>query len=264
MPCPFHSTRTRQQNSHIRASTSLDSSNNKRRLRTIEYKVIQARASRSSFALMMKVVQTAFLLDILVKFAAAQELVYCGQFPCIVPTKIACSVLVETYNFQGSCCSLADVNGTCTVTVAAAGTCLWRAKCGSCMRGVGCDKQYQTSSALPCTSSIYDVLNPASHFTAAPSCSSSPPTSPSLAPVLPTPLSPVPPITASPTIHPPSSSLTAQPSRTSDPPPTKSGVPSAQPSSSAPVSSSSPTRWPGFRIWVTMSTYFLAAILSIR
>mmetsp|Transcript_26392 Transcript_26392/g.57848 ORF Transcript_26392/g.57848 Transcript_26392/m.57848 type:complete len:184 (+) Transcript_26392:117-668(+) len=59
--------------------------------------------------------------------------VYCGTEPCIAPLRSSCEDMIQTYKFQGSCCSLEKIpaTGGCRVTVGF-GNCFWYPFCGDC------------------------------------------------------------------------------------------------------------------------------------
>jgi hypothetical protein len=86
---------------------------------------------------------------------------YCGPEPCIIPIPLPCKDFAESFNFEGTCCSLSsppDAEG-CQVTVAHEGTCLWLPKDNDCNKEeFGCNVIHTSGSVDDCPVSDFDVL----------------------------------------------------------------------------------------------------------
>jgi len=90
---------------------------------------------------------------------------YCGDKPCIEPTSMSCEEMIETYEFQGSCCSLEIIAATkgCRLTVSF-GNCFWYPFCGDCeeadQKGGGrCNNIFETNANIrPCPDGDYNPL----------------------------------------------------------------------------------------------------------
>jgi hypothetical protein len=89
--------------------------------------------TRLAMALPLVVVVALFAIQVQAQEGSATVKNYCGAKACIEPLNIPCEEMIETYKFQGSCCSLESVpqiNG-CRVTVSY-GNCFWYPWCGDC------------------------------------------------------------------------------------------------------------------------------------
>jgi len=90
---------------------------------------------------------------------------YCGAKPCIEPTSMSCEEMIETYEFQGSCCSLETISATkgCRLTVSF-GNCFWFPFCGLCEEddqkdGGRCNNVFETDANIrPCPEGDYNPL----------------------------------------------------------------------------------------------------------
>lgn len=82
-------------------------------------------------AVFLVLLSNAFFVD----YAKAQGTneVYCGAEPCIEAVRSSCEDMIQTYKFQGSCCSLEKIpaTGGCRITVGF-GNCFWYPFCGIC------------------------------------------------------------------------------------------------------------------------------------
>lgn len=105
---------------------------------------------------------------------------YCGTQPCIEPVRMSCDEMMERYEFQGSCCSLAVIpqTGGCRITVSF-GNCFWYPWCGTCEEDeeiVGrCNNIFETdANQRPCPVGDFDPveIQQSENFTQ-PSCSPS-------------------------------------------------------------------------------------------
>ena len=106
---------------------------------------------------------------------------YCGAKQCIEPIQMPCEEIIETYKFQGSCCSMTSIPQTngCRVTVSF-GNCFWYPFCGDCdpddsKDGSRCNNIFTTAAnQRPCPVGDFDPLAIQSDPTwSEPSCSPS-------------------------------------------------------------------------------------------
>jgi hypothetical protein len=109
----------------------------------------------------------AFLLSLI---GSGNALAIEDYGPFVVNKTMTCAAMIETMEFVGSCCSLADdpVTGNCVITINN-GYCYWIERCASgfvCL----CDgfgghgwiiqyTQYSSLSDAPCPASTYNVSN---------------------------------------------------------------------------------------------------------
>jgi hypothetical protein len=109
---------------------------------------------------------------------------YCGEKPCIEPLRMSCEEMIDTYRFQGSCCSMETIpqTGGCRITVSF-GNCFWYPWCGECDAvdevNSRCNNIFETdANQRPCPVADFDpVAIQASEFYERPSCS------PTMAPI---------------------------------------------------------------------------------
>jgi hypothetical protein len=105
----------------------------------------------------------AFLLSLI---ASGDAAVGQCEGPCVFNETMTCAVMIETMEFGGSCCSLADdpVTGNCVITISG-GSCYWVERCTSGCEcdgfgGASCVVPYTLWSAgsnAPCPTSTYNV-----------------------------------------------------------------------------------------------------------
>jgi len=66
---------------------------------------------------------------------------------------MSCEEMIETYEFQGACCSMESIPATkgCRITVSI-GNCFWYPFCGTCEEGdpSKCNKQFTTDAGITC------------------------------------------------------------------------------------------------------------------
>jgi len=127
----------------------------------------------------------AVLLALLSNFAVlvnsqADLVSYCGIKPCIEALRMSCEELIESYQFQGSCCSMESIpqTGGCRVTVSF-GNCFWYPWCGVCdkddNKASRCNNIFETdANQRPCPVADFDPveIQQSENFTI-PSCSPS-------------------------------------------------------------------------------------------
>lgn len=93
--------------------------------------------------------------------SGAPEQFYCGPDTCVVPiANTTCREFADSYNFDGSCCSLSETtDGGCQITVADGGDCFWLPKEAACDKEAsGCNIIYNSDSSDVCPESLFDVL----------------------------------------------------------------------------------------------------------
>lgn len=106
-------------------------------------------------------------LPVSVVYAQTELYNYCGEKQCIESTTIPCEEMIETYRFQGSCCSMTYVPQTkgCRITVSY-GNCYWDPWCAADHEGE-CDGQHPSrcgnvfetnANQRPCPVGDYDPL----------------------------------------------------------------------------------------------------------
>lgn len=108
----------------------------------------------------MKLLIQAIVLSCALLAGSAQRLTNCGLAACVIPlNSISCLELLETYTFQGSCCSLEDIpaTGGCRIRVAGAGNCVWTPNCEACLSTSSEECWvYETSTTDECPVLQYD------------------------------------------------------------------------------------------------------------
>ncbi|MGK3759878.1 MAG: hypothetical protein ACI8RD_012195 [Bacillariaceae sp.] len=90
---------------------------------------------------------------------------YCGVKSCIEALSMPCEEVIETYKFQGSCCSLESVPqlNACRITVSY-GNCFWYPFCGDCDANdqkelSRCNNLFETDANIrPCPTGSFDPL----------------------------------------------------------------------------------------------------------
>jgi hypothetical protein len=105
----------------------------------------------------------AFLLSLIASGDAAVGLC---EGACVFNETMTCAAMIETMEFGGTCCSLADdpVTGNCVITISG-GSCYWGERClsgCSCISGnYGCREPHSTwfggQGDAPCPASTYNV-----------------------------------------------------------------------------------------------------------
>lgn len=89
---------------------------------------------------------------------------YCGEKPCIEPLRMSCEEMIETYEFQGSCCSMEVISATggCRISVTF-GNCFWYPWCGDCDESdevtSRCNNIFETDAdQRPCPAGDFDPI----------------------------------------------------------------------------------------------------------
>ena len=137
---------------------------------------------KASVVQVLQVVLFALLSIVVVQVVDAQTTQnYCGAKPCIEPIDMPCEEAIETYKFQGSCCSMEHIPQTngCRITVSF-GNCFWYPFCGDCdaddaKEGGRCNNIFETAAdQRPCPAGDFDPLAIQSALTwSLPSCAPS-------------------------------------------------------------------------------------------
>lgn len=95
--------------------------------------------------------------------AMPELLNFCGSEPCIKDVPMSCADMIDTYQFQGSCCSIEILPETigCRITVST-GNCYWYPWCGKCEEEdeavSKCNNLFETDAKQDCKEGRFDPV----------------------------------------------------------------------------------------------------------